>query len=167
MCVCVCAFPKATVLSNLTTPSIPITRIQIKKENTHFTVTRFEEFGMASMRVLFKLFQNWLFTEFRLVLGFIHCTPWTQGRRNPACTTVWVWVSSDHHPYGNLSGGCRKQSKVYHIFLKLFSFMYLAAPGLSCSMWDLVPWPGTEPGPPALGVWSLSHWTTREVSTTS
>ena len=30
-------------------------------------------------------------------------------------------------------------------------------------MWDLVPWPGIEPGPPALGVWSLSHWTTREV----
>ena len=34
---------------------------------------------------------------------------------------------------------------------------------LSCSMWDLVPWPGTEPGAPALEVWSLSHWTTREV----
>ena len=25
-------------------------------------------------------------------------------------------------------------------------------------MWDLVPWPGTEPGPPALGAWNLSHW---------
>ena len=33
---------------------------------------------------------------------------------------------------------------------------------LSCSMWDLVPWPGTEPRPPELGVHSLSHWTTRE-----
>ena len=30
-------------------------------------------------------------------------------------------------------------------------------------MWDLVPWPGFEPGPSALRVWSLSHWTTREV----
>ena len=29
-------------------------------------------------------------------------------------------------------------------------------------MWDLVPWGGIEPGPPGLGVWSLSHWTTRE-----
>ena len=28
---------------------------------------------------------------------------------------------------------------------------------------DLVPWPGIEPGPPALGTQSLSHWTTREV----
>ena len=30
-------------------------------------------------------------------------------------------------------------------------------------MWDLVPQPGMEPGPPDLGAWSLSHWTTREV----
>ena len=34
---------------------------------------------------------------------------------------------------------------------------------LSCNMWDLVPWPGIEPGPSALGAQSLSHWTTREV----
>ena len=30
-------------------------------------------------------------------------------------------------------------------------------------MWDLVPWPAIEPGLPALGVQSLSHWTTSEV----
>ena len=31
-------------------------------------------------------------------------------------------------------------------------------------MWDLVCWPGVEPGPSsALGAWSLSHWTIREV----
>ena len=35
--------------------------------------------------------------------------------------------------------------------------------GLSCSMWDIVPWPGIEPGPPALGAQNLSHRTTREV----
>ena len=30
-----------------------------------------------------------------------------------------------------------------------------------CGMWDLVPWPGIDPGPlPA--AWNLSHWTTRE-----
>ena len=34
---------------------------------------------------------------------------------------------------------------------------------VSCGMWDLVPWPGIEPGPPALGLWSLSHYTTREI----
>ena len=31
-------------------------------------------------------------------------------------------------------------------------------------MWDLVPWPGIEPRPPASGVGSLNHWTIREVS---
>ena len=35
---------------------------------------------------------------------------------------------------------------------------------LSCGMWDLVPQPGINPRPPALGVWSLSHWTTKDVS---
>ena len=34
---------------------------------------------------------------------------------------------------------------------------------LSCSMWDLVSWPGIESRPPVLGVWNLSHWSTREV----
>ena len=32
-----------------------------------------------------------------------------------------------------------------------------------CSRWDLGPWSGIEPGLPALGAWSLSHWTTRVV----
>ena len=35
--------------------------------------------------------------------------------------------------------------------------------GLSCGMWDLVPWPGIQYGPPALGALNLNHWTTREV----
>ena len=29
---------------------------------------------------------------------------------------------------------------------------------LSCDMWDLVPWSGIEPGPPAWGTQSLSYW---------
>ena len=33
----------------------------------------------------------------------------------------------------------------------------------SCGMWDLVPRPGIHPGPPALGVRSLSRWTRSEV----
>ena len=41
--------------------------------------------------------------------------------------------------------------------------IYLAALGLRCSVWDLAPWPGTEPRPSALGAESLSRWTTREV----
>ena len=59
-------------------------------------------------------------------------------------------------------------------FLSFFSFnIYLlrlfrvlvAACGLlvSACMQELVPRPGIEPGLPALGVQSLTHWTTREV----
>ena len=51
--------------------------------------------------------------------------------------------------------------------LKKNFFIYLTIPGLSCDMWDLVPRPGIEPRSPALGTWSLSHWTTREVPLTS
>ena len=41
---------------------------------------------------------------------------------------------------------------------------FLAAPGLSFGMQDVVPWPGIKPRPPALGAWSLNHhWTAREV----
>ena len=36
---------------------------------------------------------------------------------------------------------------------------------LSCGRRDLVPQPGIEPQPPALGARRLSHWTTREVPT--
>ena len=52
----------------------------------------------------------------------------------------------------------------------LFKKIYLAVPGLSCgtrilhySMQDLVPWPGVEPGLPALTMQSLDHWITREI----
>ena len=34
---------------------------------------------------------------------------------------------------------------------------------LSCGIWALVSWLGIEPGPLALGAWSLGRWTTREV----
>ena len=44
-------------------------------------------------------------------------------------------------------------------FFFFFFFFNLAAPGYSCDLWDPVPWPEL----PALGMWHLSHWTTREV----
>ena len=49
-------------------------------------------------------------------------------------------------------------------FCLTFIFIYLATPGLSCGMQDLVPWPGVEPWLPVLGHGALSHWSTREVS---
>ena len=48
-------------------------------------------------------------------------------------------------------------------FLKYCLFIYLAAPGLCCCTWDLVPWLEIEPGPL---LWQCtSHWTPREVPT--
>ena len=41
-------------------------------------------------------------------------------------------------------------------------FQFLALLGFSCSLWDLVPQPGIEPQPPALGAQNLNHWTTRQ-----
>ena len=38
---------------------------------------------------------------------------------------------------------------------------------LSCSRWNLVPWPEMDPGSPALGAQSLNHWTTRKSPTLS
>ena len=43
---------------------------------------------------------------------------------------------------------------------RIFSHSMLT---LSWGMWDLVPWPGITPRPPALGLRGLSHWTPREV----
>ena len=66
----------------------------------------------------------------------------------------------------------------HQILFKKYFFTYLAVLGLSCGtrnlycstqdlfscgVCDIVPWPGVIPGPPALGLWSLSHWTTGEV----
>ena len=85
---------------------------------------------------------------------------------------------------------CEQCESRNHVSFTVFFFnifIYLATSGLSCSMqdllsslWhagpfrcsmqtlrygmgDLVPWPEIEPGPPTLGAWSLSNWTTREV----
>ena len=53
------------------------------------------------------------------------------------------------------------RTSFFFFFLIIYLFI-LAMPGLNCGLWDLVPWPGIEPGLPALGAQNLSHWTTRE-----
>ena len=61
--------------------------------------------------------------------------------------------------------GCTRSS-LRHVGSPLRHVGFLvAACGLlvAACMWDLVPQRGIKPGPPALGVWSLTHWTTREV----
>ena len=60
---------------------------------------------------------------------------------------------------------CRVLVAACRIFIVVWDcfFFSLACKIFSCSLWDIVPRTGMEPGPPGLGAWSLSHWTTREV----
>ena len=58
---------------------------------------------------------------------------------------------------------------LFHFFkiIYLAALVLVVACGISiftvaCDMWDLVPYPGLEPGAPALGAQSFSHWTPRE-----
>ena len=55
-------------------------------------------------------------------------------------------------------------SGLYHFFFLAMLDLSFSTQDLSCSMWDLVPQPGIEPRPPALGAQSLNHWTTKEVT---
>ena len=55
----------------------------------------------------------------------------------------------------------------FYLFIWLFQVLIVACRIFSCpirtlsfGLWNLVSWPGIEPGPPTLGAWSLSHWTT-------
>ena len=57
-------------------------------------------------------------------------------------------VHSTSHKAGLLN--CWVHFTIFNIFI------YLAAPGLSCSMWDLVPWPGIKPWPPVSGIQVLA-----------
>ena len=50
-----------------------------------------------------------------------------------------------------LNGTLNDEKEEQHFFLFL-TFLYLAVSGLSCCLWNLVPRPEIEPGPPALGV---------------
>ena len=43
------------------------------------------------------------------------------------------------------------------LYLFYLLCIYLAVLGLSCSMWDLVPWPAIEPKPPAAGLQGSPH----------
>ena len=51
----------------------------------------------------------------------------------------------------------------YYLLTWPCQVLVVACGVFSCDVWDLAPWPGIEPGSPALGAQSLSHWTTRAV----
>ena len=69
-------------------------------------------------------------------------------------------------------GGYSRNGEICHccflILISLFGCVSLSWGMLdfqsSLPMWNLVPLLENKPRPPALGVWRLSHWNTREVS---
>ena len=49
-----------------------------------------------------------------------------------------------------------------YLSIWLYQALVVTCRIFSRGMWDLAPWPGIEPEPPALGEWSFNHWTTGE-----
>ena len=93
-------------------------------------------------------------------LALRHSLPWRPQCKSSLGERKVGWGSKRRlgWPQGLPGIGGEKSKK-----LKKKYFIYLTAAGLSCGLWDLVPWPGIEPVPPALGAWSPSHWIAREV----
>ena len=52
--------------------------------------------------------------------------------------------------------------RLFFFFPNIYYFYLFGCTGI-VGMWDLVLQPRIDPGPPALGVQSLSHWTNRQV----
>ena len=114
-------------------------------------------------------------------------------RRSGQADPARVWSREGLESYGRAFDSFFFFFNVFLIYIRLFFYFFLifslAALGLSCSTRDLRSgmfscgvqtltcsmWTlsygmhvessssGIEPGPPALGVWSLTPWTTREV----
>ena len=76
--------------------------------------------------------------------------PWLFYLAPPGFSSDWQGLQSSLWHAGYLVAPCRMHGSLFSCSMQT----------LSCSMWDLAPWPGIGPGPRALGMWSLSHWTT-------
>ena len=86
------------------------------------------------------------------------------------CTQVCslcLWLFHQHHlsRFHTFALVCDVCFSLFYLLTSnkiLLKNIYLAVLGVSCDMWDLVPWSGIEPGDPALGAQSLGHWTIRK-----
>ena len=76
--------------------------------------------------------------------------------------SIYTIVSS-HSVFSLLNQRLQFFRYFFYLFIWLCWVLVAACRLFSCNIWDLVPWPRIEPGPPALGAQSLSHWTTTEV----
>ena len=82
----------------------------------------------------------------------------------PHSSTLAWKIPWTEEPGGLLSLGSPRVGHDWsHLAAWLFWVLVAACRIFGCSTWDLVPWPGIEPGPPALGAQSLSLWAARKV----
>ena len=101
--------------------------------------------------------------SFRILYFYLAKSEMTHYSDSSAAVMHWTWV-------GGLPTWPWRLEKTFMNWiihrLVFFFFKHLfiwLSPGLCCGTWDLVPWPGIEPRPPALGAGHLTHWAAREV----
>ena len=74
----------------------------------------------------------------------------------------WAFLPHRPCPLPGMPLSISPSLRFLFLFKKIFIYFF-GCTGLHCSLWDLIPCSILiEPGPPALGAWSPSHWTTRE-----
>ena len=96
-----------------------------------------------------------------LVSFMIRYSAFNYGSRyplDPQTSVIWnLFVLFDQLLPKHPTPQCLPITVLLSVFMSLFLFfkifIYLAAPDLSCGLWDLVPWPGIELRPPASGVY--------------
>ena len=121
-----------------------------------------------------------------IIFGFLHCPRFLSisithmGNKSPAFSSFWSvyieWLVSSLVGPWLLKHASQIIDTNILTAVSLFCFVSLTVLGLSCGTWDLSlvfqcscsmrdldPWSGMEPRLPALGAWSLSLWTTRQV----
>ena len=72
-------------------------------------------------------------------------------------------LSSPFQIFLNLDLSCMMQALHCHVWNLHCHMWDLWLWHESCDMLNLGPWPRIKPRPPALGVWNLNHWTSKEV----
>ena len=84
---------------------------------------------------------GWLFPGFSQAIGVLSSSAQTQQQRGVTILFFFFLI----------------------LFIWLCQVLVLACEIFCCGTWHLVLHPGIEPKPPALGAWSVTPWTTREV----
>ena len=116
--------------------------------------------------IYYKFTQSMKSTEFKSWKVFGDPSVYPQGREDLFKITHGQLVGEPRPALGTTRANFFFKKYLFIWLHWVFSCGAVACELSSCGIWDIliVSWPGIKPGPPALGVWSLSHWTTREVS---